>query len=223
MGDQTELDDFYEALKNGVSVDTFLRRYDEIFPIIHKLGFTEDYRLGRGKLKCLSDEITPVARFCRFHTRVHDKICFALDETYPDCIIEFDNGRRLEVEVTVANALKRKNLMTELNNSGKGRGFINVHEDAPHQDFLNSMEAEPKAYSTDEVIECVRHDLLLRAERKKFHQGDTLLVELDLVILPSCRWQEHLATFSREVESLSFENIFLTGRGSRGDLCMRIK
>lgn len=221
--DKDELHDFYAALKNGLTVEAYLSRYEKFFEFVHAHNLTEDYRLARGRLKQLRDEVAPVARFAKTHAEPKDQIRFALDNTYPDCVICHQGGRKRDVEVTIAQALKRLFLMRELNERGTGRGFIDMTEDAPSQQLKDAMEREPEAYSTDQVINCIQHDIELRAKRKKWHRGDTLLVEVDLEVLPARRWEEFLAGFAEKVRGLNFHEVYLTGRGDNGDSALRIK
>ncbi len=105
-GGKSELDDFYAALKSGTTVANFLERYDGIIRFIHKEGLTKDYRLGRGRVKKLRDEVSPVARFVKVHAAPKDRICFALDDTAPDCFVKHGGDRLREIELasTAANS-----------------------------------------------------------------------------------------------------------------------
>ena len=132
----------------------------------------------------LSDGNPGCAFFAKVYAHPNDQITFALSNTYPDCVIRCRDGRKRDVEVTMAQAIKRLYLARELNERGTGRGFINVAEDASSRDFKDAMEEMPKAYSTTEVIDCIQHDINLRAQKKRWHQGDTMLVEADLLFLP---------------------------------------
>ena len=120
-GRSDELDDFYATLKSGTTVASFLEKYEHIFKFIHAGGLTEDYRLARGRVKELSDEVTPVARFVRKHASLEDQIWFALDNTAPDCHVRHEDGRLREIEVTVAQAKERHFVMSELNRTGNDR------------------------------------------------------------------------------------------------------
>ena len=86
-GSADELDAFYAALKEGVTVETFLRLYGKILGGVRSRGFTEHYRLGKGRLKKLSDEVTPAARFVRTYAKPGDRISFALDNSRNVCSV----------------------------------------------------------------------------------------------------------------------------------------
>ncbi len=145
------LDGFYECLKTGLTVEAFLSRYKAIFEFVHSRGLTEDYRLARRRAKRLCDEITPVARFSAKWAGPQDLLRFNLDEKYPDCILTRPSGEVWEIEVTVAQARERHALMTELNKTGFGRGFIGVTDDQPKERFKDAMALESTAYSDVEI------------------------------------------------------------------------
>jgi hypothetical protein len=221
--DKDRLDCYYTALKAGLTVGVFLEQHRRVLEFVHAHGLTEDYRLGRGRTKKLRDEVAPVARFARTCTEPNDRIRFALNDTYPDCVICHADGRKREIEVTIAQARKRLFLMKELNEKGIGRGFVDVREDVSTTQMRDAMEREPEAYSTDQVVNCIQYDIDLRAQRKKWHQGDTLLVEVDLEVLAPSRWEDFLTRFTENVRGLSFHEVYLTGRGDNGDTALRIK
>jgi hypothetical protein len=218
-----QLDDFYAVLKRGLTVEDFLGRYDDIVGFIHSHGLTKDYRLGRRRVKKLCDEVTPVARFAKTHAQPKDQIRFALDNSHPDCVISHQDGRKRDVEVTIAQARERLNVMTELNETGTGRGFVGVTDDAPGHEFKDAMELERRAYSADEVLGCIEHAIELCARNKSKHQGDTLLIEAPLETLPASRWAEFSQRFTEKVKALRFREVYLTGRGNHGAIALKIK
>jgi hypothetical protein len=77
-GKKDELDDFHAILTGGTTGEVFLNQYDKIFGFVHSHGSTRDYRLGRGRMKRLRDEVTPVARFVRTCAEPEDRIWFTM-------------------------------------------------------------------------------------------------------------------------------------------------
>lgn len=154
---------------------------------------------------------------------LEDSINFAFDNTFPDCVIRQPSGLKRDIEVTVAQALKRLHLMEDLNREGISRGFLNVPEDASRRCFDRAMTEEPEAYSTEQAIRLIEHDLALRAEGKKFHKGDIPLIEADLEPLPPSRWEEFVGQLAESVRGLAFQEVYLTGRGLDGDIAMLLK
>lgn len=225
-----ELDDFYDVLKSGITVKSFLEKHAEIFGFVHARGLTNDYRLGKGRMKKLRDEIAPVARFVRAHTKPEDRIRFALDSTHPDCTLCHQDGRRREVEVTVAQAQERFRLMTELNEKGTARGFLGITDDSARQDFEDRMGCERKAYSSEEVLRCIQSSVELCAQNKLRYGGDTLLIEAPLETLPVDRWSQLPERFAdnEQLKALSFSEVYVTGSSGDGsgwakDICLKIK
>ncbi len=219
------LDDFFTFLKNGTTVESFLSQFREIMGFIHARGLTKDYRLGKGKVKKLRDEVSPVARFVRAHATPEDRIRFALDKTYPDCIVHLQDGRKREIEITVVRSRERSVLMKKLNEDGDGHGLVNLPDDAAFQCFKKTI---PQGYSTEEeVARRIVHAVELSAERKGTHRGHTLLIEVvpDMNMLTD-DWWDSIQTFLSDnatVKALGFSEAYVTGLYDRDGLCLRIK
>ena len=222
-GEKDELDDFYAALKSGTTVASFLDRYERIIQFIRKEGLTEDYRLARGRVKKLRDEVSPVARFVREHAASEDRIWFALDDTAPDCCVKHGGDRLREIEVTVAQARERFNVMTELNQTGTGRGHLGLSDDAPKEDFDRKMDQPRVAYSTEELGRSIIYAVAICARKKRRFRGDTLLIEAPLETLPADRWSNFRAPLAEKVKELAFPEVYVTGRNGDRDICLRIK
>lgn len=225
-----ELDDFYDVLRSGITVESFLEKQAEILGFMHAWGLTNDYRLGKGRVKKLRDEIVPVARFVRAHAKPEDRIRFALDDTHPDCTLCHQDSRRREVEVTVAQAQERFHLMKELNEKGTARGFLGITDDSARQDFKDRMGCERKAYSTEEVLRCIQSAIELCAQNKLRYRGDTLLIEAPMETLPVDQWSQLPERFAdnEQLKALSFSEVYVTGSSGDGsgwakDICLKIK
>jgi len=221
-GEKDELDDFHIALKSGTTVASFLKRYERIIQFIHEEGRTKDYRLARRPVKKLRDEVSPVARFVRKHAAPEDRIWFALDDTTPDCCVRHGGGRLREIEVTVAQGRERLNVMTELNQTGTGRGYLGLSDDAPTEDFVRRMAQPRVAYSGEEVGHSMICAVVICARKKSVSQGDTLLIEAPLETLPANRWDDFRLLLAEKVKELAFCEVYVTGRSER-DICLRIK
>jgi hypothetical protein len=219
-----QLDRFYELIKSGTSVDKFLYEYANLFPAIRSSGLLCDYRLGRGRLKRLRDEVTPAARFVRQHAEINDRIQLSLNSSTPDCNVWHSiPPRHRTIEITVAQALERFNLMTELNHTGLGRGFLGLTDDAGKGVFLNAMGQERQMYSTENAYETMAHAVTLTAQNKSFSQATTLLIESPLEWLPENRWVEARSRLTHLVANLNFSEVYLVGSHDNGDLCLRLK
>ncbi|WP_151611564.1 hypothetical protein [Sinorhizobium alkalisoli] len=230
--DSDALDDFYAALKEGLAVDDFLRRRKQIFQFVKSIGLIDDYVLGRRRMAKLRDEVTPAARFVRGHARPDDEIQFALDGTYPDCVVRNRHGCKREIEVTVARAQERLALMERAIKGGEVRGIINVQDHEELVVFRRPAEhaGDPDkvgAYSTEQLFSLIVDAVETRAKRKARHKGDTLLIEIlpDMYALTDDRVRdlEALLLQSEEVKRLSFSDVYVLGYGHQGDICMKIK
>lgn len=221
-GEKGELDDFYIALKTGTTVASFLKRYERIIQFIHEEGRTKDYRLARRPVKKLRDEVSPVARFARKHAAPDDRIWFALDDTAPDCYVRHGGGRLREIEVTVAQARERFNVMIELNRTGIGRGHLGLSDDASTEDFVRQMAQPRVAYAGEEIGYNMICAVAICARKKSDFQGDTLLIEAPLETLPANRWDDFRPQLAEKVKELAFREVYVTGR-SQCDICLKIK
>ena len=226
------LDDFYAALKKGITIEDFLRRREEIFQFVKTHGLTNDYKLGRGRVSELRDEVIPIARFVRDHALPDDEIRLALDNSYPDCVLRNRHGRQREIEVTVARAKERVALMEQLIKGGEVHGVIDLPEQAELSDFRRHAElaGDPDmadAYSTEQLFSLFVDAVEKSAKRKANHKADTLLIEVvpDLYCLPDnrCPDLQNLLLQSEAVRRLSFSDVYVVGYGDQGDICLKIK
>ena len=217
---------FYDHVRSPIRVDEFLRRYNAVFPYVREAGLTVDYRLGRGRLKRLRDEITPAARFARHCAVPDDEIQFPLNDGPFDCHLRrVRPAGKLTIQITLIQARENLNLMNELNATGQGRGFIGLTDDRPTRDFLKAMSREREAYSTDQVRATVSHVLELCAENKRHSEADILIIEeaTSMIKLPRARWLEMQDEFAQPVRALRFSEIYLVGDSESEDICMRLK
>jgi len=227
---------YYVLLRNGTTVGDFLEGFKRIISHVKKAGLIDQYRLAKKEsgidLKRLRDEVSPVARFVGAHAQPDDRICFALGDSYPDCIVCDRDGRKREIEVTVIRAKERLALMDTLNRTGEVRGIGNLPDDAALRAFTNYAErtSDPdaaEAYSTDQIGCLIIGAVGKCARRKARHQADILLIEVlpDMHTLAADRWRSLQKPLSRnaEVKRLSFSEVYVVGRGDDGDICLRIK
>jgi hypothetical protein len=115
----------------------------------------------------LRDEVAPVESFLREHADAADRVRFPLNSSVPDCNVwHREPVLHRTIEVTVAQARERLNKMTELNNTGWGRGFIGITDDRPKSEFVEKMASPREAYSTDQVRDTTVTALGLRAANK---------------------------------------------------------
>ena len=216
------LHSFYAVLKRGTTVADFLDRYECVIEFIHKEGLTESYRLARGAVKKLRDEVTPIARFVRTHAAPKDRIWFALSASSPDCHVNHEGNGLREIEVTVAQARERLNVMTELNQTATGRGFLGLTDDAPTEDFVAKMAQPRVGYTDEEIGRSMIRAVEICAQKKSNYQGDTLLIEAPLETFPADRWNDFQPLLAEKAKELAFSEVYVTGVSDR-EICLRIK
>ena len=75
------IDDFIDLIMRGTCVGEFLKRHAGLFADIKAAGLVQDYRLGRGRMKRLRDEVAPVELFLRGHADAADRVQFPLNSS----------------------------------------------------------------------------------------------------------------------------------------------
>lgn len=221
-GESNQLVDFYAVLTRGTTVADFLVKYERVIQFVHEKGLTRMYRLAHEPVKKLCDEVTPVTRFVRTYSAAEDWIWFSLSDASPDCFVRHEGARLREIEVTVAQGLERLNVMTELNDTGIGRGHLGLSDDDPKQDFVQKMSQPRTAYTESEIGHSMIRAVEICARKKSQHRGDTLLIEAPLETLPANRWGNFQASMAENVKSLMFSEVYITGRSDH-EICLQIK
>jgi hypothetical protein len=213
MNDEDELARFYSAIRGEIAVASFLDQYARINQFVVESGLVEDRRLARGRLKRLRDEVQPVAHFVARHAAASDFVQFPLDTGPIDCTICHGVDRVRLVQITVAQAKERFNIMRLLNRIGQTWRFLGVADDEGKDAFEVAMKRGQVMYSTEEA-----HSIIVRAigiclQRKQDSRGaDTLLIDAPLEYLPAERWQVTLPKLCEIAERSSFADVFVTSR-----------
>lgn len=217
-----ELDRFYCLLQSGTSVAEFFRCYEALFPLIHSNGLTPEYRLAKEPLKRLRDEVTPAYPFIRQHAALDDKIQFPLDDGPHDCNIwHREAARRRTIQITVVQGQERFYLMTELNETGCGRGFVGLNDDSSRSAFKKKMEQKREMYSTEQVRMAMVRAFRLCAEKKRQNQSDTLIISTSMAILPRSRWMEMQSELAKPFSGLSFSEVYVVSDEDK--FCWQLK
>jgi hypothetical protein len=219
-----QLDRFYKKLKSGLEVAAFLEGRRALFGDIRARGLIGDYRLGKGRMKRLRDEVTPTAIFLAGHAKDQDIVHFPLNSNAPDCNVwhRTPHQHRM-IALTVAQARERPNLMTELNETGWGRGFIGATDDKPKSAFDKTMAESPEAFSTEQVRRTLIDALALCARNKAHSLGDTLIVSTEMGLLSRKSWAEIQPALTLPVARLKFQEVYLVGESDGEEICLKLK
>jgi len=226
--DSRALKEFYTRIsaENGVSVADFQMSLEDLFARPRSAGDLNHYRLSRSLWKELADEVTPVSRFLRFHSIESGQIRFPLDNHPPDCWLWKDGETDpVGIEVTIAQAAERYRLAKELVDTGRGRGFIGVSDDAPRADFDCAMARQRVMYSTGQALSAIRHGILRclsRKDKPKF-AGFILLIQAPLVSLPRERWEAITGELCAAALSLPFREVHVIGNAGERPWGFQIK
>lgn len=214
------LDEFLAKLREGTTVREFLDDRAKVLEFVRSGTLLSDYRLGRGRAKRLRDEIEPAARFAAEQCAADDRIQFPLDNGASDCNV-WHGGRHRTLQITVAQALERLFLMSELNESGSSRGIIGLGDDYQITAFRKHRERGAAMYATAEAQDSVVSAFALCIRKKSKKSGaHTLLVDAPVKIetLPLERWQEIVPRLAAAASASPFAEVFVVG-----DFCLRVK
>jgi hypothetical protein len=199
------LDQFYADLNAGIPAATFLDRYPGIIDFIHAAGLTHQMRLARGRVKKLRDEVAPFRRLLLMGVATGDSVQFPLDDGPIDCNWIRSGKESKKVQVTIAQGVARFHVMTELNQKGRGRGYLGITDDRPESEFKRAMARERIAYPTTGAQRTLVASVALRLKKKFRTKGaTTLLIEAPLNNLPVTRVQGIL--LSRKYSWLELES-----------------
>jgi hypothetical protein len=180
-----------------------------------------DWRLRRGRLKKVCDEIIPVMRLARFLGESHGHVLFPLDSKVPDCFWQRSNeGSAVGVEVTISQGHARHILGTELVTAPRGsavRGYLGLQDDAGKRTTEAAKRSSRAMHSTPQALTSVG-DGVRRCLRQKDHEkyrGMILVVEAPLESLPAQRWHALQPALREEARRLPFHSVFVLGNGER--------
>lgn len=218
------LEEFYADLQQGIAVREFLARYPSVIDFVHAQGLTSSIRLGAGRCKRLRDELSPARRFAQASAGPDDLIQFPLDCGAVDCNIVTPSGTIRKIQITIAQARERLNLMRELESTKIGRGYLGVMDDAPTDEFNRAISRPRVMYSTTGAQNTLSRAFALCIERKADPKGaDTLLIDAPLNILPMIRITEIVPQLRQIASASRFPSVFLVGDGEFRQSCFRLK
>lgn len=218
------LDNFYDDLKSGISAEDFLARYKLIVEFTHEIGITSDMRLARGRVKRLCDEVAPARLLIQHEFSDAFLVQFPLDDGAIDCNILTKTGICRKIQITVAQALERLNLMTELNEKGIGRGYLGLTDEMPKSSFDTAMERERMMYSTASAEKTLCSAISLCIAKKAKPKGaDTLVILAPLGVLPTKRVLEIAPQFEEIAAVSKFTSVFVVGGGEWRGRAIQIK
>jgi hypothetical protein len=217
------LEVFYVDLRRGMYVEEFLDGYPRILDFVHANGFTADMRLAKGRLKKLRDEVSPVRALLLTNAQPEDWVQFPFDAGPIDCNHIRAGGEHSRIQITIAQARARFNLMKELNEKGSARGYLGITDDRPTSEFKSAMKRERIAYPTVGAQRTLVSSVSLCLRKKSKAQGaTTLVVEAPLNNLPVTRVEEVLPDLVTAAANSPFRDVFVVGNGERRS-CYRLK
>ena len=116
------------------------------------------YRLGTRRYKKVRDEVAPVVGL--FHELgLPGTLHFPLDSHVPDAWYSPVSSQEIGIEVTRALGRSDYETAKELNETGLGRGFVGLQDNAPAEDFASVMEKPRVAYSTTEAVSTMQEGI----------------------------------------------------------------
>lgn len=229
MFDVKMLGEFYTDLSapDGMGITEFQNGLETLFAEDRSNDDLNNYRLGKGPWKKLRDEITPVSRFLQFKDIKADRIRFPLDNNTPDCWLLNDNDDNFGIEVTIERGRERYHRKKEMIETGFGRGFIGIQDDAPQSDFDRHMSKNRIMYTTDQALEATKAGILCCLSKKndseKYEGIFYLLIQAHLTTLPKERWNAIKEELSQEAAGLPFCEVHIIGNADEKPWGFQIK
>lgn len=212
---------------SGMDLADFRAGLKDVFAQMRVEQDLDDRRISKGRWKQIEDEVLPVERFLSYRGIHAGRVRFPLNNDPPDCFFwPQSSSEPRSIEVTVARGNERFHLMTELNDTGWGRGFINLPDDSSRQDFKMAVQQRREAYSTEDVLKLTKASILDRMERKARKErleGCDLLIQAPLSHLPSDRWTEIEPELRSAAAPNSLRNIFVIADKDVAPYCICIK
>jgi hypothetical protein len=164
-------------------------------------------------LKKIRDEVAPVLHYVKLFPPDGD-IRFPLDDNPPDCWIrEACDHAEIGIEVTGALSTEQYHLATELNETGIGRGFLGLQDDASKHDFEGRLASPRTAYSSGAALTAVEDaiQLCLRKKDHRKYQGYDLIIEAPLTLLPNEEWHAIKENLRVRAGRMPFRHIYVIG------------
>lgn len=216
MFDVDKLNEFYEEISSdeGISIGSFQDSLKSLFQDQRSSSDIENFRLGKSPWKKLRDEITPVSRFIEFNDIGADRIRFPLDNHTPDCWLLFDVSENLGVEVTIERGREKYHLAKELNETGRGRGFIGIQDDSSQTKFDERLSKPRTMFSSEQALEATKAGIIRCLSRKnetKYKNIHYLLIQVHLNNLPKERWSLIKDDLRQVAKKLLFQEIHVIG------------
>jgi hypothetical protein len=222
MSDHAEALDYLLAVAHkGASVPDVQTAIERLLASDPTDSDMADWRLRRGKLKKVCDEILPVVRLLKFLGENGGSLQFPLNNKVPDCFWCAQPGDSpTGIEVTISQGRARHILGTELVGAPRGRvvrGFLELQDDAPKKKVEAARKSRRTMYSTQQALEAARSGISrsLRAKNHVKYRGMVLVIEAPLESLPSERWKALEPLLRGIAEPLPFRSVFVLGHGER--------
>ena len=232
-------------LKNGISIDEFLVRYQWVIDDIgNNQEWLDAYRIGLDPFKRLRDEVRPIINFCSIQNSRFSRVRFPLDDGPIDCFLTDGKNREIGVQITIAFGEDRYSLAAfkkQLDSAGEdewGDGYLWSYLGVPdtgekdrslhkvNRGIRDNKLSNPReAYSTDEAIDAMAISVGTCMKRKSNSKGaDILLISAPMTQLPCRCWEherERLAEPCREPQT-KFDEVYLVDEMRSAEFSLRL-
>lgn len=206
------LEDFYKLIsaKDGIDIAKFQTTLENLFERPRSEEDLNKYRLSREPWKKLADEVSPVSRFLQYQGIEVGRVRFPLDSKPPDCWLwKTSEEEPVGIEVTIARGRERYHLSKELVETGTGRGFVGLSDNAPQAAFDEAMARQRTTYNTDHALSAMEEGVsrcLAQKNRPEF-AGHILVIAARLHALKEERWQSIESSLCAKAQSLPFREV----------------
>ena len=211
------LKDLLAKAQDKISIKELRQRLQGLIEGERSQQEVNDYRLHRGTVKKLTDELFPVSRLFAYRRITRGFVSFPLDSKWPDAW--WHRGKnRVGIEVTISQGRARNILGQELvNATGAVRGYLGLQDDAKPREVKAAKKSERAMYATDEPLGTVARGILhcLKRKNAKKYEDMILVIEAPLLLLASDRWKPLVPTLKKAAKGLPFVEVYVLGRSDK--------
>ncbi|CAH2407054.1 hypothetical protein [Mesorhizobium escarrei] len=209
---ESKLDTIYKVLSDWTDFETADALVHGYFAGDRTAQEVQRFRARQIPFKKLSDEVVPAMKYLR-EIGFKGSLRFPFDNSTPDCWIRTNDGEVRGIEVTLAKARERVALAKELNETGSGRGYLGLSDEAPQKEFEAKLAGKRAMYTTEAALSSIGAAIKSCLSKKTHsrYAGFDLVIDAPLRTLPADRWKLIEPDLSAAAEPTTFHRVYVVG------------